>query len=37
VQYTIFYAVLFLVATILTFKLFEKCGDRFKAFLEAEL
>jgi hypothetical protein len=37
VQYTIFYAVLFLVATILTFKLFEKYGDRFKAFLEAEL
>jgi hypothetical protein len=37
VQYIIFYAVLFLLATILTFKLFEKYGDRFKAFLEAEL
>ena len=37
VQYIIFYAVLFLRATILTFKLFEKYGDRIKAFLEAEL
>jgi hypothetical protein len=37
VQYIIFYAVLFLLATILTFKLFEKYGDRIKAFLEAEL
>jgi len=37
VQYIIFYAVLFLLATISTFKLFEKYGDRFKAFLEAEL